>query len=460
MKTTAIVPVYNVETYLEECLDSLVSQTECFDEIILINDGSTDGSRNICEKYCRHYPVMRLVNQENKGLAAARNVGMELASGDYIVFVDSDDYVSKNLNCRIKDMAETLDMEVLVYNASIQYDQPSKEKRSTYMHKEELNGRLMTGMEYFEQSFPVHYSVTAWIAAYKKDFLESNNIIFPEGIYFEDNYFNLQVITHAAKIFCIPDSLYIRRCRENSIMNSSMSEKKCRDTAVCQQLLWEFLVTSDEWLAKKELLARFVSFGVLHALYSLEGCRDEELKKRTRQKLAELFLRHWHALFREYHACWGINLALLSVLKEQSRTPGADYTETCKKWEQKIREQLAEKTSSLPFNRKDIKLGIYGIGRHTEILSEFYQKEVGSISADLFFVTSGQEDIRAFHGKKVYRYTEIPDDTTYILISSYVYQQEMYDNLLEQKFDKDKILLFYEETDICDLVMFHWVVTQ
>lgn len=460
MKITAVVPVYNVELYLEECLDSLVSQTESFDEIILINDGSTDSSREICEKYSRSCPAMKLINQENKGLAAARNIGMKLATGDYIVFIDSDDYVSRNLNYRLKEETRVRDVEVLFYNASIRYDLSSEERRTAYVHKDELNEWVMTGMEYFERSFPVYHSVSACIAAYKRDFLERYGIIFPEGIYFEDNYFNLQVITYAVRVFCISDSLYIRRCRENSIMNNGMTGKKCKDMVCCQQLLWEFLAKNDVWSGKRELLMRFVSFGILNAVYSVSCCGDQVLREQAKRKLANSFLGHWRSLFSEYHACWEINLAFLLALKERSKTFETGSLEICKKWEGKIREQLTEKIGSLPFDRENIKLGIYGTGKHSEILLEFYQKEVGRISSDLFFIISGQEKTQDFHGKKICRYTEIPDDTAYVLISSYVYQQEMYDNLMEQNFDREKVILLYKETDICDLVMFNWVVTQ
>ena len=99
---TVIVPIYNAELYLEKCLESLVCQTVAFDEIILINDGSTDESSSICDKYCGTYEYFKLVKQENKGQGTARNRGIWQAKGDYILFVDSDDYVDLRLCERVQ----------------------------------------------------------------------------------------------------------------------------------------------------------------------------------------------------------------------------------------------------------------------------------------------------------------------------------------------------------------------
>ena len=93
---SVIVPVYNVEKYLEECLDSIQDQTYSDIEVILVNDGSTDSSKEICKKYCKQDSRFLLINQENQGLSAARNKGVEISTGEYIVFVDSDDIIKTN----------------------------------------------------------------------------------------------------------------------------------------------------------------------------------------------------------------------------------------------------------------------------------------------------------------------------------------------------------------------------
>ena len=88
-----IIPIYNVERYLEECLESVVNQSDSFDEVLLINDGSTDNSLLICERYTSLYNNIKLINKINEGPSIARNIGMQYASGDYIMFLDSDDFL-------------------------------------------------------------------------------------------------------------------------------------------------------------------------------------------------------------------------------------------------------------------------------------------------------------------------------------------------------------------------------
>lgn len=116
---SVIVPVYNVEEYLEQCLDSLCKQIEVFDEVILVNDGSTDASQRICKKYCYLNKNFILINQRNQGLSSARNNGLKIAKSNYILFVDSDDYVCLDMAHIIKNKLVTEKLDVLYYSANI-----------------------------------------------------------------------------------------------------------------------------------------------------------------------------------------------------------------------------------------------------------------------------------------------------------------------------------------------------
>ena len=277
MRLSVIVPVYNVQLYLEKCLASLLEQTEAFDEIILINDGSTDESKKICETYCREYDNFTLINQNNHGLAATRNLGIQKATGDYIIFVDSDDYIKKETNKILKHTLQLKETEVLYYNAEIRYDISFKEKEDAFKHGNCLNENYMTGIEYLIDVFPRKYTVSACLAAYKREFLLQNDISFPEGIYFEDNFFSLQVLTKAKKIFGISDSLYVRRYRENSIMTSKITQKKCQDLVTIQKLMWEYLLDNHNLLEKRKFLKRFVASGLLSTFFELSKFQEKDL---------------------------------------------------------------------------------------------------------------------------------------------------------------------------------------
>lgn len=452
MKLSVIVPVYNVEDYLDTCITSLITQTEAFDEILLINDGSTDGSQEICKSYADQYPNIILISQSNCGQAAARNAGLKRASGDYVLFVDSDDYIRKEACEVIKKALHAKKIQVLYYNVEIQYDIPSSERADAFCHMDELNGACMQGMKYFERVFPGQYTVSACVAAYDRKFLEEFRIVFPEGIYFEDNFFSLQVISNADRISGIPDSLYIRRCRENSTMTSSMSEKKCRDLITNQELMWKYLGNNPVWLAQKELLRRFIAFGVLHTFYDLSKCTQKKLIISFKHRFTELFFKNWAFLFWEEHTDYEAELAYALMLKER-----LEKKEKCKRERKRIQEQIwnqiLKKLSGLPFQEENINIGIYGIGVHTETLLHLYEEKIGRIQANLFFLVSSEDERKEFWNRKVFCYKKMPKDVNCILISSFVYQKEMYRNLLEQGIGADRICFLYTEKSICDLTM-------
>lgn len=173
---TVIVPIYNAELYLEECLNSLVNQKSPFDEIILVNDGSTDQSGEICTKYFQKYSYIKLITQKNEGQGTARNVGIDNVIGEYLVFVDSDDYVTLDMCQRIKEGICREKVDVLYYNASIQYDIPTSEKNMT--HSVEFDYQKMSGKEYLYKSFPESYSSAVYLAAYRTCFLRKKKFIF------------------------------------------------------------------------------------------------------------------------------------------------------------------------------------------------------------------------------------------------------------------------------------------
>ena len=223
---TAIVPVYNVENYLEECLNSICNQTDPFDEVILINDGSTDNSQMICEKYTAKYSYFTLINQENAGLSETRNVGLKASNSNYIVFIDSDDCVKKNMVQIIKDIIYEKKYDVLFFGSAIINESGVIGEESYYVRDNIFCDIDLKGIEFFKNVFPSNYIVSACLAVYSRDFLVDNNIFFEKGRYFEDNDFHLRVCIKAQKVRAIHESLYVRRYRNGSIMSEIYSYKK------------------------------------------------------------------------------------------------------------------------------------------------------------------------------------------------------------------------------------------
>ena len=196
LKLSIIVPVYNVEEYLERCIDSLLHQDlpqENY-EIIIVNDGSTDGSYDIAKRLTSTYKNIRLFSQENQGQSVARNKGIDVAKGKYIMFVDSDDGLFSNVLGKLLSEAEKNDLDVCAY-------------RIKYLDE---NGKAHNGsIQPFpaDQIYDGRYAVThgadigaVWLNLYSRDMLERYHLRFLEGIYHEDVDFNLRMYAYADKM--------------------------------------------------------------------------------------------------------------------------------------------------------------------------------------------------------------------------------------------------------------------
>ena len=214
VKYSFVVPVYNTEKYLKKCLDSLVNQTFEDFEIIIVNDGSTDNSKNIIDDYLKKYKNIILLDQKNAGLSEARNNGVKKAKGKYLIFIDSDDYVEKDLLKNIDDNIE--DVDVLRYQIVTEdiYGNNKKE------YKEEVFD-VTTGYDAFKLITNYHFVEPAWCYVYKKDYYVRNNFRFKKGIYHEDFALIPYVIYKARTVKSINYIGYHYITREGSIMNNS-----------------------------------------------------------------------------------------------------------------------------------------------------------------------------------------------------------------------------------------------
>ncbi|MCR8746796.1 glycosyltransferase family 2 protein [Romboutsia lituseburensis] len=223
-----IVPVYNVEKYIHECIDSIINQTYSNIEIILVNDGSTDNSGNICEKYEKKDNRIKVVHKKNGGLSDARNVGIDISNGDYICFIDSDDWI--NL-----DMIENLYNLIIRYNADIAqsdyvevYNKDSMSKNAIKEDIKFYNSNDMLECLYGEEYVK---TVVVWNKMYKKELF--NQIRFPKGKLHEDEFTTYKIIHKANMIIDSNLPLYYYRQRENSIMNSNFNIKRLDAIDAC-----------------------------------------------------------------------------------------------------------------------------------------------------------------------------------------------------------------------------------
>ena len=200
MKVSVIVPVYNVEEYLEKCLNSLVNQTLKELEIIVVNDGTLDNSQKIIDKYVKKYPnKVKSYIKENGGLSSARNYGLKYASGEYIAFVDSDDYVDKNMYKTMYDKAVAEDFDMVV--CDLKYIYEKKEVLATSNIKKDI----LTDEDIKKSMINIYPA--AWNKLYNKK-LFKNNIRFKEGVWFEDVEFLYRLYPYIKSIGVVNVPLY------------------------------------------------------------------------------------------------------------------------------------------------------------------------------------------------------------------------------------------------------------
>ena len=215
MLFSVIIPVYNVEDYLRECVDSIIGQT-CKDyEVILIDNGSTDSSGAICDQYASEHTNIKVKHvMPNIGISGARNEGQKLATGDYILFIDSDDYYYDNkVFERIKEKI-TNAPDVVLYSCAHFFEKTGTLKKVNL--KVDVKGRSV--LDICRDLVDIDaYSNSAWSKAIKRSLLEDNNIHFTKGIAIEDNDWYYKVILHVKSIEVIEEPTYVYRRRASSV---------------------------------------------------------------------------------------------------------------------------------------------------------------------------------------------------------------------------------------------------
>lgn len=216
---SVIIPAYNAEKYLGFCLDTVIAQTHKKLEIIVINDGSKDNTGKICDEYAEKDSRIRVIHQENHGVAFARNVGLDEAAGEYIAFIDSDDYVKSNyIEVLLKTCTEncsniTICKSIDTYKREL-FDLPVSYNARTYESM-----FLLQNISYLD----VCYEVVISMIFHKSVF---DNLRFPVGLIYEDSYIYYDLIKNAGKITFIDTVLYYYYLSSNSIMRSDFSVKK------------------------------------------------------------------------------------------------------------------------------------------------------------------------------------------------------------------------------------------
>lgn len=219
MLISVIIPVYNVEAYLRQCIDSVLAQTFRDFELLLIDDGSTDGSGAICDSYAAIDPRVRVFHKENGGVSSARNRGIDNAKGEWITFVDSDDYIQKEyLYNFILNIDEDLDLIIQGIRRFGELD-----NRIVYSYKE----NLAINIKDFLNAYNIHPNIAGPVSKfYKKRIIKNNKIEFVDYLkYGEDTIFNLDYISHTKYVKLITGTFYNYRDNSKGLSKKSLNYK-------------------------------------------------------------------------------------------------------------------------------------------------------------------------------------------------------------------------------------------
>ena len=244
MRFSIIVPVYNVEQYLQGCIDSVLAN-DCSDcELILVDDGSTDGvCPQICDKNAEKHPeLIRVIHQENQGLGGARNTGLEAARGEYVLFVDSDDTIAPGTLEILSEQIDTSHADIYSFNL--------------YSHDGEGKKRLIEVSPQYEGSFTLMENPdflfalpAAWARLWRRDLFINTGIRYPSRVWYEDIRTTTKLFASASSIVTLPQPLYYYLARPGSIMRSSNVKRSREILEAFDDIL--------QWFAQRGLRERY-----------------------------------------------------------------------------------------------------------------------------------------------------------------------------------------------------------
>ena len=297
MKISIIIPVYNVEKYLKRCIESVLNQTYHDFELILINDGSKDNSGYICDEYARCDERIKVVHQENKGVSVARNKGIELATGEYIMFIDSDDFIELNT---LQILVQILDKEkydLVVYGYIMEFIYNNYKKINI-----SPNNKVYDDVKLYLKEFSYYRSngIFGYVfnKLYNTKIIKENKILFSENISFaEDVYFNFDILPFCNNIKVINNNLYHYMHQSYNTLSKIQHNEPYTSNEIYYKTV-KFLKKMNSY----DVNANFVNSTYIEALInyiSLELFKDKNRINKLRLLYKEEQVRY--AIYNSYH---------------------------------------------------------------------------------------------------------------------------------------------------------------
>lgn len=311
MLLSFIVPFYNVEEYIEQCLRSLCVQDIPNNqyEVICVNDCSPDNSVHIVKRLQKEYPQIRLVEHtKNKKLGGARNTGLYEAKGDYIWYIDSDDYIQTNVLGSIRDILLTEKIDFLHFNYN--------ELRGKEIVKiqQDIDIEILSGVDLFLHPSMNWYRdhIVAWTKIYNRKFLIDNSLFFAEDVMYEDNDYAILSYFYANRVKHISQALYVYRYNPNSITRITYTDVHIAYwLKLCKRLInvHNIIKTQNSYLRYAEEIKTFIR-NVVYQIISVYGILDNTSKNKAKQFLQKTITKE----YKPYMSCknyWKFRLGML-----------------------------------------------------------------------------------------------------------------------------------------------------
>lgn len=300
-----IVPVYNVESYLHQCIDSILAQTFSDFELILVDDGSTDQSGKICDEYAKEDGRIKVIHKKNGGLSDARNAALEGAAGKYIGFVDSDDYVDPKMYETMYEAVKHTSTDIVCCAMDYFYDGSSRMEGKWPDISEAI---LYERRDFIENFYPLTKEIiraSACNKLYTRRIFDQ--IRFPVGKKYEDSYVRLDILDKANKVLILPDALYFYRQRNGSIM-TTVSEGNLDEVAFVYRYYLFF---------REKALSEQSRFALLHLL---QVCLKNDFlvhyaagqhKWQSYSNVKKLYRKMWLKMFINSKCCKLLKLVMI-----------------------------------------------------------------------------------------------------------------------------------------------------
>lgn len=439
IKTSIIIPVYNTKDYLEACIESVLMQKQKEIEIILIDDGSTDGSSEIIKKYDEKYPFIKAIYQENQKLGAARNAGVKIVKGKYIYFLDSDDYIREDLLERCYQKADENQLDFVMFDSQVVVESEEMDSRCTLKNVKydrtalQIEERVYSGIEFWNKYYSLGGVYPNAVLVYvNTEFLLNNQIFFEPGVYYEDNDWMVRMFYCAKRISYIAQQFYFRRVRVGSIMTSNYGFIHLKSCVLLCEKIGDMLIYSKD-ISFKNMLLPVLEIMLMKFEDVFKYWNENQMQELKSIDILEFYNKlvyMYDALDETQEEIKNILLVVACTIRKRAEKGNAFVEIPDFDIEEYQRKLVTKELLKYPLNKKQKRIGIYGSGLMCDRFLNLYQSYMGTIRASVFFIDSYKNSGEKYKGYPLYNIRDVERKTIdYIIIASSRYREILLGNV-------------------------------